>query len=61
VCDKIGLKGLAKAAFDGLKSQGRLDHVTWGVFMKRARLAHQDFLKEADRQRKLASKGWIEE
>ena len=58
VCDKLSLKGLAKAAFDGLKSQGRLDHVTWGVFMKRARLAHQDFLKEAERQRKLASKGW---
>ncbi|MBY0313568.1 MAG: ATP-binding protein [Phycisphaerales bacterium] len=61
VCDKLGLKGLAKAAFDGLKSQGRLDHVTWGVFMKRARLAHQDFLKEAERQRKLASKGWVDE
>jgi hypothetical protein len=58
VCDKLALKGLAKTAFEGLKKQGRLDHVSWSVFMKRARLAHQDFLKEAERQRKLASKGW---
>lgn len=60
VCDKLALKGLAKAAFDGLKKQERLDHVSWSVFLKRARLAHQDFLKEAERQRKLASKGWTD-
>jgi len=61
VCDKLALKGVQKTAFDSLKKEGLLVHMTWEVFLKRAKQAHQDFLEEAEKQRKLASKGWIDE
>jgi hypothetical protein len=61
VCDKLALKGVQKTAFEGLKKEGRLVHMTWAVFLKRAKQAHQDFLAEADKQRKLANKGWAED
>ncbi len=61
VCDRLALKGVSKTAFNGLIKAGALEHITWPVFLKRATKAHQDFLTEADRQRALASKGWMEE
>jgi hypothetical protein len=54
VCDKIGLKGVHKTAFEGLKNRGTLTHITWQVFLLRTRRMHEDFLKEAERQKK----GW---
>ena len=61
VCDKLALKGVQKTAFEGLKKEGLLVHMTWEVFLKRAKQAHQDFLAEADKQRRLAGRGWVEE
>jgi len=55
VCDEIGLQGLAKTAFQGLVQQGTLDHVRWTVFLLRAKRAHEDFLDEAERQKRLAA------
>ncbi len=55
VCDGIGLSGLGKRAFQGLMDQGILSHVQWSVFLLRAKKAHEDFLNEAERQKRLAS------
>jgi len=56
VCDKISLKGVHKRAFEGLKKDGTLTHITWRVFLLRTRRRHEDFLKEAERQKKDAAK-----
>jgi hypothetical protein len=54
VCDELGLTGLALAAFEGLARGGELDHLSWQSFLLRTTRAHQDFLDEANRQRKIA-------
>lgn len=61
VCDKLTLKGVQRTAFESLKREGRLVHMTWEVFLKRAKQAHQDFLAEADKQRERAGQGWLDE
>ena len=45
-----------KTAFDGLKNDGLLTHLTWASFLKRTRKMHEDFLKEAEKQKKNAAK-----
>ena len=56
VCDKLGLSGVHKTAFDELKNSGKLTHMAWRVFLARTRQMHQAFLNEAERQRVLAAK-----
>ncbi len=41
-----------------LKDSGRLTHVTWTVFLVRTRKMHEEFLKEAERQRRDAAKNF---
>ncbi|MCY2953158.1 MAG: ATP-binding protein [Planctomycetota bacterium] len=56
VCDDLNLKGVYKTAFEGLKNQRRLTYITWSTFLLRTRRMHEEFLKEAERQRKNAAK-----
>lgn len=60
VCDGIGLTNVYRSAFDGLKDKQTLDHINWRSFLMRTRLMHEDFLREAERQRALVSGGGIE-
>lgn len=53
VCDKLGLQGTHKLAFEGLVQREKLTHVTWGAFLLRTKAAHRDFLREARKQRRL--------
>jgi len=57
VCDGLGLSGSQKRAFDGMRKDLILEHITWTGFLLRTKQMHEAFLKEAERQRKLASKG----
>jgi len=51
VCDSLGLSGAQNAAFGKYKNEGKLTHLHWAAFLLRSEQVHQDFLKEADRQR----------
>ena len=54
VCDDLNLTGAQRQAYRSLSTTPRFEHVTWGTFLARTRQTHQEFLVEADRQRKLA-------
>jgi uncharacterized protein (UPF0335 family) len=56
VCDKLGLKDVAQTAFKGLQASGKLTHVTWTAFLLKTRRMHQDFLKEAEKQKRNAAR-----
>ena len=56
VCDKLSLKGVHKTAFEGLQKQSKLTHITWSTFLLKTRKMHEDFLAEAERQKKNAAK-----
>jgi len=58
VSDEIGLTGSHKQAFEGLKAKGRVEHITWAVFLMRTRKMHEAFLKEAERQKRDAAKNY---
>jgi len=53
VCDDIALTGVHQGAFSGLKREGLLTHINWQTFLLRTRRMHEEFLNEAERQRKL--------
>lgn len=53
VCDRVDLKPVAQSSFDGLKSRGILTHIDWRNFLIRTRQMHQEFLNEADRQKRI--------
>ncbi len=55
VCDELSLKGVYQTAFEGLKNEGILEHISWSVFLLRTKKMHEDFLSEADRQKKYAN------
>jgi hypothetical protein len=55
VCDKIGLSGVHKRAFDHLKKTEALTHISWNVFLLRTKKVHEDFLNEAERQKRLVA------
>lgn len=57
VCDGLSVKGSQKHALQGFISTGRLEHLDWKTFLLRTRQMHEQFLQEADRQRKDAAKG----
>ena len=54
VCDQIGLTGSARAAFDGYKATDALTHINWKTFLLRTGQAHQEFLNEAKRQKRMS-------
>jgi len=56
VCDDEKLSGVHKSAFEGLKQNGTLTHINWLVFLARTRKMHEEFLAEAERQKRLAAK-----
>ena len=51
VCDGIGLTDTQRAAFDGYLGRGKLTHLDWAAFLLKTEQVHQDFLREAKRQR----------
>ena len=54
VCDKIGLSSLAESAFENLLGKKLLTHINWKTFLLRTRKMHEEFLKEAERHKKIA-------
>lgn len=54
VCDHIQLDGIHETAYRYLESTV-LTHITWDVFLLNTKRMHQEFLKEADRQKKYAA------
>lgn len=56
VCNKVSLTGVNRSSFAGLKTQEKLTHITWAVFLLKTRQTHEDFLKEAERQKHHAAK-----
>jgi len=56
VCDSLGLTGGLKLAFEGLVISKVIEHINWRTFLLRTRKMHEQFLKEAERQKKLAAK-----
>jgi hypothetical protein len=55
VCDKLNLSGIHKTAFEGVVSKGLITHINWESFLLRTRKMHEQFLKEAERQKKDAA------
>lgn len=55
VCDGLDLTGVHQTAFDGMKDSGILSHINWASFLAKTKKMHEEFLAEADRQKKLAS------
>ncbi len=49
VCDSVKLDGTHRKAFDGMKTNGLLTHITWNTFLLETRLMHKSFLHEAER------------
>ena len=55
VCDEIALSDTAIAAFDGYVARNRLTLMDWTAFLLKSERVHEDFLKEAHRQRTVGS------
>jgi hypothetical protein len=49
VCDTVKLDGTRRAAFEGMKKEGQLLHITWKAFLLKTRQMHKSFLDEAER------------
>ncbi len=57
VCDKLCLSGVHKSAFENFASkQDVITHINWSTFLLRTRKMHEEFLNEAERQKKDAAK-----
>lgn len=56
VCDKLSLSGVYKSAFENFDSKNVITHISWRTFLLRTRKMHEEFLKEAERQKKDAAK-----
>ena len=54
VCDSLGLTDTQLAAFNGYSDTGKLTHLDWTAFLLKTEQVHQDFLREAERQRSVA-------
>lgn len=55
ICDEISLTGSQRAAYEGYQASGKLTRVNWSSFLSKTQTVHQDFLAEAQRQRRLTS------
>ena len=51
VCDGLALTDTQRAAFNGYRDTGKLTHMDWTAFLLKTEQVHQDFLREAQRQR----------
>jgi len=56
VCDSLKLTGVYLTAFEGLTRDDRLRHIDWKTFLLRTRKMHEEFLTEADRQKRDAAR-----
>lgn len=54
VCDDTGLSGAQSKAFEAYQRENTVEQITWDGFLRRTRRMHEDFLKEAERQKALA-------
>lgn len=52
VCDTVNLNGTRRAAFEGMKKNEQLTHITWRVLLLKTRQMHKSFLDEAERLKK---------
>ena len=59
VCDDLALTKTQRAAFNGYLGdegkRGKLTHMNWAAFLLKTEQVHQDFLREAERQRDAVS------
>ena len=55
VCHDVALSGTHKAAYDGYLKSGDMTHINWTVFLAKTKTVHQDFLNEAERQKRLVT------
>lgn len=53
VCDGLALSGAREEAYDGYLNSRRMTHINWGSFLAKTKALHQDFLDEAERQKRL--------
>lgn len=56
VSDGHLLHGAQKKAYDAMRKDGKLEHISWRSFLLRTRKMHAAFLEEADRQKKFFAK-----
>jgi hypothetical protein len=54
VCDGLSLSGVHKTAFEGLIQEKRMTHINWASFLAKTRKAHEEFLREAERQKSIS-------
>ena len=54
VCDDLALTGAQLAAFQGYRDGDKLTLLNWAAFLLKTEQVHQDFLREAERQRAAA-------
>ena len=52
VCDDLALSGAQKAAYEGYENSRGITCINWSSFLAKTRALHQDFLDEAERQRR---------
>jgi hypothetical protein len=52
VCDGLALSGTQEEVYDGYLNS-RMTHINWGSFLAKTKALHQDFLDEAERQKRL--------
>ena len=55
VCDGLSLSGAQRTAFNAYIRDGKLTHINWSTFLLRTKRMHQDFLDEAEEQRRNVS------
>ncbi len=52
VCDDLSLTGAQEISFNSYLKNGTLTHINWSTFLLRTKKMHEDFLAEAEKQRK---------
>lgn len=56
VCDRITLSGVYKTAFEGRVDKKVLTNISWRTFLLKTKQTHEQFLREAERQKQFAAK-----
>lgn len=52
VCEDLSLTGAQEVSFNSYLNNGTLTHINWNTFLLRTKKMHEDFLAEAEKQRK---------
>lgn len=52
VCDGLSLSGAQEVSFNSYCKNGMLTHINWKTFLLRTKKMHEDFLAEAEKQKK---------